>query len=165
MPIGIDAYGVYLPLYFYDVYLIKHAHLALSMHELGNIGPAFSHWGFNYPDFRNYTGIGLQHNQQWGKIQAKIEGGILLQYEINLTSAKIGLLNGRNIPYIRLHLGHKFGRFISTGIVFNWVPKSKHIAYVANYSSSPLDARGFTSWKNSPDHHESMNVFVGFSIK
>ena len=162
--VGVDAYGVYLPLYFYDVYTHKHLHAALNIHGLGNVGPTFSYWGFSYP-IRNYRGIGLQHSRQWRNFTAKLEGGMLLHYEMKHKNYIIGLNQGRNIPYFRLHLGYKFGRFIATGLVLNWIPPSKHIVFVANFSGAPVDPRGFTSWKNSPDHHESLVVFVGFSIR
>ncbi|MEM8890729.1 MAG: hypothetical protein AAGD28_22320, partial [Bacteroidota bacterium] len=165
LPFGIDAYGVYLPLYFYDVYLIEHVHASLSMPELGNIGPAISYWGFNYPQFRSYSGVGFQYNRQWRKFQAKIETGFLFHYEHHFTSSAIGLPEGRTASYIRFHIGHKFGRFISTGFVFNWIPRNKNVTYIANYSGSPLPTRTVSSREDFFEAHESMVVFIGFSIR
>ena len=164
LPMGIDAYGIYLPLYFHDVFIIKHAHVSLSMHEWGNIGPAFSYWGFNYPKSRTYMGVGFQHNRQWRNFQAKIEGGLLLHYEIYHRGGTIGLPSGLNVPYIRLHLGHKLGRFISTGLVLNWIPQSKNITYITNFNGGPVPA-GSSRREDFFDAHESMVVFIGFSIR
>ncbi|MEM8890730.1 MAG: hypothetical protein AAGD28_22325 [Bacteroidota bacterium] len=160
---GLDVYGIFLPIFFYDFHTFDHLHAAITLPEMGGFGLAYSRWGAQGYYRNEYSGMGVHYRRDFKRSFIKFETGLMLKFRKPRDFYNIGLRPGSRIPYVRGHMGWPLGPRFYTGFVINWVPKSKHIIYTDNFSGTTL--RDFNSWGSSPNQHKSLVFFVGLCLK
>lgn len=160
---GVDVYGIFLPIVFYDLNTFEHLHASISLPYMGGFGLAYSKWGGQSYYKNEYSGIGIQYRRDLRRAFIKFETGMLLRYRKPRDFYVVGLRPGSRVPYVRAHMGWPLGPSFYTGFVINWVPRSQQIIYIENFSGST--PRDFNNFSNPPNQHKSLSVFVGFCLK
>jgi hypothetical protein len=157
-----DAYGSVMP--FVEQGLLTESHVSVGYGLAGKVGLglAFSHWRNKQNDFwGNYTGLGLSCRYTPGPLLIKSELGALLQYERGDDIQYFYKNQGAFSPYLRAHLGVRFLRLLTAGVVLGWVPEvdgqEEGLTYDPNQGAQwlPVGPRS--------ESRTSLRLFVGIA--
>ena len=159
-----DLYGAIYPLPAANYPLHYNLHLGLSFENFGYVGPAVSVFGgaLGQEKGRHFIGLGLQGRIPSQKFLAKLEGGLVLDYEFNESLERVKRARGSTIPYLRLHLGYRIKPILVLGSSIDYVPQTTNLRYSSiAFPPVPPD---FSSLDPPWDRHFGISVFIGLSI-